>query len=288
MTLATSPLRCACLHLIVASHHSVVGAEGWFPPPLPPPSLQGGREESPPPALATTSGPAPPPALVHVRLLFLRPHPPGQGDAGAVPPPLRSPLPWKGACLCVPSVLSFMSPLSELLPAFDSLPPGPGLGPLTWSPHTPSPFQVRRCLSATPSLPPGAHISAMTQEAASTAHGGRLHAMSSRPSLPPPGPWGVTPSGGPCQGHFPGGPHPTSRGPGLAHTSPGECGFHHRTPAPAARGGWRAAPPPVPAWAGPASEPGGWGRALAFRDLGRGAEIYLYQDKTKLNLSGRM
>lgn len=75
----------------------------------------------------------------------------GQGDAGAVPPPppptppllSAAPVPWKGASLCLPSVLSFMSPLSDLPPA-----PLPGQ-PLTCCPQGPA-WGEERSLSLGP------------------------------------------------------------------------------------------------------------------------------------------
>lgn len=95
--------------------HSVDGELGLVPPPLLSLlSLQGWENPTPGSVLDLPLAPSSSP-----------PTPSGLGpvDPGAVPPPTQALTPGKGAYLCVPSVLSFMSPLSDLPP--DPLPDQP-------------------------------------------------------------------------------------------------------------------------------------------------------------------
>ena len=226
--------------------HSVDGELGPVPPPLRSRlSLPGW--ENPAPGRESSTCPVPPsPAHSPLRPWYFNSCPSnGQPTSGPVDLELCAPhhhhsSPGKGAYLCVPSVLSFMSPLSDLPP--DPLPgqpvtrclQGPALtsrGRLRWgcspsrpclisSPDAPSPFQVRRGLSATPpSLrvwrPPSPP---RTRRLPPPSHGGRHHAnvfrvqpFNSRPHR------GLGPGRGPALtppgwtrpgGHFPHGPPP--------------------------------------------------------------------------------
>ena len=110
--------------------HSVAGELGLVPPPLLSlPSLRGWENPTHPrksPQLA----PCPLLQSTHPLRPWSFNSCPSYGqttsgpvDPGAGPPPTQAPTPGKGAYLCVPSVLSFMSPLSDLPP--DPLPGQP-------------------------------------------------------------------------------------------------------------------------------------------------------------------
>lgn len=157
MTPATSSLL---LSLSPPSHSSphilLIGSWGLIPPPLLSLlSLQGwesptpGRKSS---ALAPSSCPPAVPGLGPCTPTLPTARPSWPGGALELCPP-QPPAPGRGAYLCVPSVLSSMSPLSELptrsppWPACDLPPlgpstdlPGPGSGALPLGPASRPPL----------------------------------------------------------------------------------------------------------------------------------------------------